>query len=681
MEKVWIRKFPTVFYWEIGKKEGMTPHDILGCEDRVKQLEQLEIQKLPEGPAQIEGTIRREGILLTFPFIEGERYYGLGLQLQSFLQNGKRKRLTTNADAVADTGDSHAPVPFFISSSGYGILIDTAGCVEIDFGCSEVLHLAERESGQDEAGVTTEELYVEKQRSYHVTIYGKAVGHLGIYCFAGASIKQVVECYNLFCGGGCLPPLWGLGNLYRCYTRADQKQVETMLGQFVEEKMPFSMLGLEPGWHSHSYSCSFLWDEERFPVPGELVEKALRSGMQINVWEQPYVDPKAAFYEEILPYSGSHAVWGGAAPDFAHPGAGRIYGKHQKKLFMQGVGAVKLDECDGSDYTGGWFFPDYATFPSGLTGEEEKNLYGAMVMRAIRTSFDELGRRTWSQVRANYSYGAPMPFVLYSDLYDHRQFVRGMCNAGLSGLLWSPEVRQCGSEEEFIRRMQTVIFSPLSIVNAWMIPNPPWKQYEIEKNKAGEFLEEDHLQHKVRELLELRNRLVPYLYTSFYWYWAKGTPPFRPLVMDYPEDAKVWERDDCYMMGESLLIAPVIVEENGRTTRGRDVYLPRGTWYDFWTGESYDGGRSYWLETEQIPVFVRENTLLPLAEETQAPTADRVFHLQIRVYGENPEPFYLLEDDGEGLGYTNGEQKLIVIQKENGVLSMPVSKRYVLQRE
>lgn len=679
MQNQWTRIYPAVFRWEIGQKEKLSPQDLLGSELKKEKMEGMAERELPFQMKKLTGEIRKDGAIVRFPSCEGERYYGLGLQLHSFMQNGKRKRLTTNADAVSDIGDSHAPVPFWVSSEGYAVLVDSAATVEVDFGCSMPLQKNRMTEESGLAGASTEELYKEQSRSGEVTVYIKGSGHICLYCFAADSIKNAVELYNLFSGGGCLPPLWGLGNLYRCYTKSDQEWAETLVKQMAEDKMPFSMVGLEPGWHSKAYSCSFTWSEERFPEPDRLLKLAADNGMQVNLWEQAYVHPTAPFYEEICPYSGDYEVWEGAVPDFAVKEAREIYGKHQEKLIAQGVGAVKLDECDGADYTGNWYFPDYAQFPSGFNGVEEKNLYGAMVIRVIQDSFKKADKRTFSEVRANYSHGAPMPYVLYSDLYSHRIFVRALCNSGFSGLLWCPEVRQCKSEYELLRRVQTTVFSPMSQIDGWMIPNPPWKQYNVDKNRAGELLPDDTLQNKVRELLEIRNQLVPYLYTAFCRYEQDGTPPFRPLVMDFPEDAGVWEIDDEYMMGDALLVAPMIAdvpeEERGR----RNVYLPEGKWYDFWTNECFEGGKTYLMETENIPVFVKENHLLPLAVETAAPDGASVFHLEVRSYGENPEPFLLVEDDGESFRYMEGEQKQCLLEKKDGKFTItPESDRYKL---
>ena len=194
MQKKWERKFPTIFSWETGKQSVPSVREALEVKSRSEQLEKMPEKELPVQLWRTEITVENEGVLIKLPSVSGERYYGLGLQMFSFLQNGKRKRLTTNADAIADTGDSHAPVPFFVSSEGYGILIDSARTVEIDFGCSARLKKETAqsvgESASEEAIKTAmEQLYEETQRSKEVTIFIKGARGAVLYCFAADSIK------------------------------------------------------------------------------------------------------------------------------------------------------------------------------------------------------------------------------------------------------------------------------------------------------------------------------------------------------------------------------------------------------------------------------------------------------------------------------------------------------------
>jgi alpha-D-xyloside xylohydrolase len=164
-------------------------------------------------------------------------------------------------------------------------------------------------------------------------------------------------------------------------------------------------------------------------------------------------------------------------------------------------------------------------------------------------------------------------------------------------------------------------------------------QVDRDKNRKGEFFDNyEEVQEACRHLFELRMSLIPYLYASFAQYHQRGIPPFRALVMDYPDDANTYEIDDSYMMGDSILVAPLIA---GQTER--KVYLPRGTWKDFWTNETYAGETWYDIaaDLDHIPVFVKDNTLLPIATPLQCVADDAVFEIVVRIYGDSPKDFVL----------------------------------------
>src|SRR5260370_15372314 len=114
------------------------------------------------------------------------------------------------------------------------------------------------------------------------------------------------------------------------------------------------------------------------------------------------------------------------------------------------------------------------------------NLFGLRYQRTLWDQFLQRGQETYSLVRSSGALAASYPFVLYSDLYDHRQFVRALVNSSFSGLLWCPEVRDAKREEDLIRRLQTDVFSPLAMINGWDISNPPWKQLDPKKQNANE---------------------------------------------------------------------------------------------------------------------------------------------------------------------------------------------------
>ena len=157
------------------------------------------------------------------------------------------------------------------------------------------------------------------------------------------------------------------------------------------------------------------------------------------IWQHAFVHPESPIHDELKPYSGNYTVWKGLVPDFSMPEARAIFAKQQKTLVDIGVDGFKLDECDSSDNTGSWSFPLHAEFPSGLDGEQYHSLFGTLYAKTI---LDALGDTpTLSEIRQMGALGAPYPFVLYSDLYDHKDFLRGVANSGFSGILWTPEFR------------------------------------------------------------------------------------------------------------------------------------------------------------------------------------------------------------------------------------------------
>jgi alpha-D-xyloside xylohydrolase len=143
--------------------------------------------------------------------------------------------------------------------------------------------------------------------------------------------------------------------------------------------------------------------------------------------------------------------------------------------------------------------------------------------------------------------------------------------------------------------------------------------------------------------MELRMRLVPYLHAAFVRYHRTGVPPFRALVMDYPDDSATWTIDDQYLVGESLLAAPLV---GGQASRG--VYLPAGEWHDYWSGRRHSGKQRISVSppVEQIPLFVKSGTILPLAEPTLHTDDPSSWRVSAQVYGDRPAPAVLYEDDG-----------------------------------
>lgn len=593
-------------------------------------------------PIDVTATISERGVLVHAPLANGEMLYGLGLQLQSFQQRGLKKRLRVNADPARDTGDSHAPVPFYVTTRGYGVFVDTARYATFYMG-------NKRRKGAPPNAPT--EVLAEVPEAAGVDVY----------VFGGPTLRQAVQRYNLFSGGGPLPPRWGLGCWYRGEKDYSQSNVLSLAAEFREQRMPCDVLGLEPGWQTHAYSCSYVWSS-RFPDPGTMLHELAALHFRLNLWEHAFVNPASPIYSALKPYSGDYEVWGGLVPDFLDPQARSIFADfHDREHIALGVSGYKADECDNSDFTGNWSFPEISRFPSGADGEQMHSLFGLRYQDALTQSFEKRKQRTYGLVRSSGALAAPYPYVLYSDLYDHRQFVRGVAQEGFSGLLWTPEVRDSSNSVELIRRLESTVFSPLAIINAWYLRNPPWKQVNRRDNNAGKFAPDwEKTEAQCRSILELRMKFVPLLHAAFVRYNREGLPPFRALVMDYPGDSGSRTVDDEYIMGDGVLVAPVIVAgapgshdpelppvaADGETTRS--VYLPPGEWQDFWTGEKHRGQQRIEVRVplERIPLFVKSGVVLPLAEPTLDTDDPQSRKLTVMVFGDGREAATLFEDDG-----------------------------------
>lgn len=634
---------PGVWRLRMGEPEAFTPVALRSAEPRAEALAAMAPpETMPFALSEVAWASRARGCQVSLPLRPGEQLFGFGLSMRTVVANGLRKVMRVSDSPETDAGDSHAPAPYYVSSRGYAVLVDTHRWAT--FNCGNLVPVPG-----------------EAPAAKRVDVDIPAARGVDVYVFAGPRMMDAVRRYNLFSGGGCLPPLWGLGVWYRGSADFTAQDALRLADAMRKAAIPCDVFGLEPGWQTHAYSCTFAWDAGRFPDPAGFVGEMSRRHYRVNLWEHAFTHPDSPIYEALKPLSGDYEVWGGLVPDFSLPQTREVFGGYHAREFVEaGVSGFKLDECDNQPLSATpWSFPERSAFPSGADGEQMHSAIGPLYQRALWEPYQAANRRTYGQVRASHALAAPLPYVLYSDAYDHRCYVRGLVAAGFSGLLWQPEVRDCGSVQELYRRLQTAVFSPQTLVNAWYLRNFPWRQIHKDENNRGELMPGyEQVEAVCRRLFELRMSLIPYLYSAFCEYHLQGTPPFRSLVLDYPDDPETYALSDEYLVGPSLLVAPAFTGETSR-----EVYLPEGVWYDFWTGHRFEGRQRVRVEApeDRIPVFVRENTLLPLAEPVQWVADDTCFRLTVRVYGPAPADFVLYEDDGVTLDAERGAQSVVTL--------------------
>jgi alpha-glucosidase (family GH31 glycosyl hydrolase) len=239
--------------------------------------------------------------------------------------------------------------------------------------------------------------------------------------------------------------------------------------------------------------------------------------------------------------------------------------------------------------------------------------------------------------------------------------------------IWKTAVGKPTSEE-WVRRMQSVCFSPMAMINAWASGTKPWTFPEVEK--------------AVSDVANLRMQLLPYLYTTFAQYRFEGKPPFRAMNLvegfgfkpvavagtlgdtDNPYGMSLKKDiNDQYMMGDYLLVAPMFAGE-----KSREVYLPQGKWYDFYTGKEMGENQTITIapSLDKIPLFVKNGGIIPMVPSSnQAPTAGAMLPLTVRHYGTAAGSFELYDDDGTSFDYEKGQYsftRLSVVKNADGKL-------------
>lgn len=658
---------------ELGDADKITRYTDFAADtpklDRINQ----QFQQVPFPANLLERKIRfritnDHKVVLHIPLQSDEQIYGFGLQFDRTGRN--RQILELKVDHFEKGGGAtHAPVPFFISSRGYGVFLNTARFLKVYCNIGNRKDSPNNPPTVDRNPPDDEPqpgpwLALPPGDAMEAYLHGEGL-ELVLFAAGGAttsslldasgdddpsgkavnpaSLLDIVARYNLFSGGGAMPPLWGLGFWHRVPSKFSADQTNEEIAEFDRYKIPLDVIGLEPGWQTKSYPCTFEWQKKRFPDPEAFTQSLLKRGIRLNLWENPYVSPESKIYESLYPLSGSHLVWLGIVPDYTLPEAQRILTEqHQRDHVDIGISGYKIDEVDGYDR---WLWPDHATFPSGVSAETMRQTYGMLMQQMIyRELFHKADQRTYGLVRASNGAASAYPFVIYSDSYGHQQYITGLSSASLSGILWCPEIRSAADGREWLNRMHTVCFSPLAMLNAWASGQKPWSFPEMTD--------------KVRETIELRMRLLPYLYTAFAEYHHRGVPPVRSMLLEQ-DVAAAKLPDDQFMFGPSLLVAPFYEEHATQ----REVQLPAGKWYDFYSGKLAGEAETIRVTSDKlqnrVPLFVKEGAVIPLLARSVMTTDDAYGQpLEIRHYGRMAGSCLLYEDDGKTFAYEAGDFRL-----------------------
>jgi alpha-glucosidase len=498
-------------------------------------------------------------------------------------------------------------------------------------------------------------------------MFGAYSGELRYYIFSGNDVNAVLNRYTELTGRMPMPPMWALGfHLSRwSYTPADR--VREVAAAMRKAKMPCDAIYLDIDYMD-GFRC-FTWDLEKFPAPAVLMTELGDQGYKVIAILDPgiKVDPKYKAYTSGMgddvfiklpnkkPFVGP--VWAGNSvfPDFTSAKARAWWATQFDVLIKPGIAGIWNDMNEPTVFNAGTNreLPEYLRHDfdgQGASHLEAHNLYGMLMGRASREALEKHrpGKRPFNIIRAAYAGAQRYASTWTGDnrsTWDHLKLSIGMTvNSGLAGLPFNgPDVGGFDGDcepELFTRWIQLGAMMPYFRVHSAM-------------NTANQepYVWGQPYEPIIRNYINLRYQLLPYFYSLFAQSSQSGWPVLKPMFLADPTDPKLRGIEDQFMVGDALLVAPVLTK--GQTER--EVYLPRGRWYDYHTSLPVQGGQTIKVAAplDTMPLFVKAGQVLPLWPVQQYIGQAKIEEVHLKVYSGNGE-VTLYEDAGEGLEYING---------------------------
>ncbi|MDT9329594.1 glycoside hydrolase family 31 protein [Clostridium perfringens] len=509
--------------------------------------------------------------------------------------------------------------------------------------------------------------------------FGAIGGQIQYYFIPGENIKEVVKNYTTLTGRMEMLPLWSLGYQQCRFSYFSQEEVRELVKTFEEKDIPLDVVYLDIDYMDGFRVMTFKTPnfDDAAGLIGDLKEKGIRT---ITI-----IDPGVKVDEEYDVFKrgkeGNHftkkldgemfigAVWPGdsAFPDFSNKDCREWWKSELKKFIsehgMDGIWNDMNEPCV--------FNNDHKTMletclhnsDNGVIEHKEfHNRYGFEMSRCSKEAQEELhpNERGFSMTRATYAGGQRYSSVWTGDnmsLWSQMRMSISMnANLGISGFSFvGNDVSGFGldsSEELFIRWMEMGPFIPIfrNHSNMYTRRQEPWA-FGPRAEKIA------------KKSIELRYELLPYIYDLYYISHKEGLPIFRPMIMEYEKDMNLLNMREQFMLGENMIVAPVLYEGE----RSKTVYLPKGIWFNYFTMEKLQGGKWYKLpcELDEILVFVKEGAIIPTYNKKFRNVKERPKNILLKVFGENAKGFHY-NDDGHTMEYLEGKYTYMDIKVVDG---------------
>lgn len=517
----------------------------------------------------------------------GELIYGLGERFTPFIKNGQTIELV-NEDGGTASEQAYKNIPFYLSSFGYGVFIDTPEAVSVEAGS-------------------------EKVERIQFSVEGESLA----YCVIGSGGSQnpyygVLRNYSCLTGQPALPPRWSFGLWLSTsfVTKYDQKTVMEFLDGMEQNGIPVEVFHFDCCWMKEFEWCNFQWREDCFPDPEGMLAAIHERGTKVCVWINPYIAQKSPLFEEardrnyLLRRPGG-AIWqtdqwqaGMGIVDFTNPEARKWYQDHLRNLLKMGVDCFKTDFGERIPKEG-------VVYADGSDPARMHNYYTLLYNQAVYELLREERGEGEAVVFARSATAGSQQYPVHwggdceSTYRSMAESLRGGLSLMLSGVgFWSHDMG--GFEDDactsdiYKRWTQFGLLSTHSRYHSSRRYKVPWL-YDQEAVEV------------CREFVRLKLSLMPYLWAQAVESTRRGLPMMRPMLLEFPEDEMCKYLDRQYMLGERILVAPVF-SETGQVR----YYLPEGGWTHLMSGRPYVGGRWYTEQYDyhQLPVFVRSGTIL-----------------------------------------------------------------------
>ena len=551
------------------------------------------------------GSVRcgqRTAAFASFDLHYDERVYGFGEGFGPLVKNGTWQRLWVQEAFSNASPASYKQVPFWMSTRGAGVFVNTSHAVGVHVGDLEHSALS----------MTVED-----------------TDALDLFVIAGPRLADVLRGYHCLTGAPAVPPQWSFGLWMSRITYRSQDEVEAIARRLREHRIPCDVVHVDTGWFREEYVCDLEFDPERFPDVPAMTARLRELGLRVSLWQWPNVNVHSSLFAEgragghLARRESGHAYLqpGGygedaAVVDVSSPAAvAWLQGKYAR-LFEQGIAAIKVDYGEGA--------PPDAVY-AGVPGEAMHNLYPLLYGRAVWDAsvraHGEGGAVLWA--RAAWAGSQRYPVHWSGDGVARWQdlpcVLRAMLSFGLSGFpFYSSDIGGFSgwpSPQLYLRWAQLGLFSSHARAHG-AGEREPWVH--------GEQVED-----AFRRYAELRYRLLPYLWTEARRCAETSLPMARAMVLDFSDDPTSEGIDDQYLLGPALLVAPVLDERDRRR-----VWFPAGDWVDFWTGEVVTGPvhRTVHAPLDVLPLWVRAGAVLPLGPVQQHTAELPLDPLTVRVH-------------------------------------------------